>query len=120
MDALLFPHLFPEGEGGYPESTGMKFSEYARRRLLGQDGRFERDPAYVMWLLEEHMKKRLSGNVNVRMKGQELPQFGSRFEGFNRKVFSAMRDLRALCRTSTPRRASPSACTSSWGSPNSF
>ena len=91
VDALLFPRLFPEGEGGYSE--GKKFSEYARRRLLGQDGRFEQDPAYLMWLLEEHMKKRLSGNVNVRMKGQELPRLGSRFEAFNRKVFSAMRDL---------------------------
>ena len=92
VDAILFPHLFPEGEGGYPEHA-KKFSEYARRRLLGQDGRFKKDPSYTMWLLEEHMKKRLSGNVNVRMKGQELPQFGSRYESFNRKVFSALRDL---------------------------
>ena len=92
VDALLFPHLFPEGEGGYPENA-KKFSEYARRRLLGQDGRFEQDPSYTMWLLEEHMKKRLSGNVNVRMKGQELPQFGSRYESSNRQVYSALRDL---------------------------
>ena len=93
VDALLFPHLFPEGNGGYPQQANKKFKEYARQRLLGQDGRFEKDPSYTMWLLEEHMKKRLSGNVNVRMKGQELPQMGSRYEAFNRKVFSALRDL---------------------------
>ena len=93
IDAMLFPHLFPDGHGGYPQHTGKKFSEYARRRLLGQDGRFEKDSAYVMWLLEEHLKKRLSGNVNVRMKQQEIPRFGNRFDTFNRKIFSALRDL---------------------------
>ena len=93
IDAALFPHLFPDGEGGYPQHAWKKFSEYARRRLLGQEGRFEREPAYIMWLLEEHMKKRLSGNVNVRMKQQELPRFGNRYETFNRQIFSALRDL---------------------------
>ena len=93
VDALLFPHLFPEGRGGFPQHAHKKFTEYARQRLLGQDGRFEKDPAYTMWLLEEYMKKRLSGNVNVRMKGQELPQLGSRYEKFNRQVYSALRDL---------------------------
>ena len=93
VDAMLFPHLFPEGTGGFPQHANKKFTEYARQRLLGQDGRFEKDPAYTMWLLEEHMKKRLSGNVNVRMKGQELPQLGSRYETFNRQVYSALRDL---------------------------
>ena len=93
VDAHLFPHLFPEGKGGYPQQANKKFTEYARQRLLGQDGRFEKDPSYTMWLLEEHMKKRLSGNVNVRVKNQELPQMGNRYEAFNRNVFSALRDL---------------------------
>ena len=93
VDAHLFPHLFLEGNGGYPQQANKKFTEYARQRLLGQDGRFEKDPSYTMWLLEEHMKKRLSGNVNVRVKNQELPQMGNRYEAFNRKVFSALRDL---------------------------
>eukprot|EP00435_Cladocopium_sp_Y103_P025616 s2382_g6.t1 len=92
VDAALFPHLFPEGEGGYPEHAKLFFKEYARKRLLGQDGRFEKDTSYTMWLLEEHMKKRLSGNVNVRMKGQELPQLGSRYESFSRKIFLALRE----------------------------
>ena len=93
MDALFFPHLFPSGMGGYQSRQHKKFSEYARRRLLNQDGRFEADPAYIMWLLEEHLKKRLSGNVNVRMKNHLQPRSGTQFEGVNRQVFTALRDL---------------------------
>ena len=93
IDPMLFPHLFPEGQGGYQPDIHLKFSAYARKRLLGQDGRFENDPAYIMWLLEEHMKKRLSGNVNVRMKNQISPQLGTRFDDFTRKLFTALRDL---------------------------
>ncbi len=93
MDALFFPHLFPSGTGGYQRDQHKKFSEYARRRLLSQDGRFGADPAYIMWLLEEHLKKRLSGNVNVRMKNHLQPASGTQFEGVNRQVFTALRDL---------------------------
>ena len=93
IDTMLFPHLFPTGQHGYRQGEYKKFSEYARKRLLGADGRFEQDPAYIMWLLEEHMKKRLSGNVNVRMKGQVAPQFNSRYEDMSRKIFTALRDL---------------------------
>ena len=93
IDAVLFPHLFPTGQHGYRQGEYKKFSEYARKRLLGADGRFEQDPAYIMWLLEEHMKKRLSGNVNVRIKDQVAPQFNSRYEDMSRKIFTALRDL---------------------------
>eukprot|EP00913_Durusdinium_trenchii_P021087 g19816.t1 len=93
IDAKIFPHLFPHGHGGYLPELYAKFSEYARRRLLGQDGRFEDDTAYIMWLLEEHLKRRLSGNVNVRMKGQLQPRSGIRYEDFHRQVFTAARDL---------------------------
>ena len=48
IDAVLFPHLFPDGQGGYRPHVYYKFSEYARKRLLSRDGRFEADPAYVM------------------------------------------------------------------------
>ena len=93
IDPVLFPHLFPSGVGGYQPEIHLKFSEYARRRLLGRDGRFENDPAYIMWLLEEQMKKRLSGNVNVRVKGQLQPQLGSRYDDFSRSIYTALRDL---------------------------
>ena len=93
IDTKLFPHLFPDGQGGYDPDAYEKFVEYARKRLLGQDGRFENDAAYIMWLLEEHMKKRLSGNVNVRIKGQLAPKLGDRFADFNHQIFTALRDL---------------------------
>ena len=92
VDVLLFPHLFPDGEGGLLKGSYSKFSDYARRRLLGQDGRFERDPAYIMWLLEEHQKTRLSGNINVRMK-QAPPQGFSAYEDRQRQIFTAARDM---------------------------
>ena len=93
IDAVLFPHLFPDGQGGYRPHVYYKFSEYARKRLLSKDGRFEADPAYVMWLLEEQMRKRLSGNVTVRLKGQLHPELASRHEEYTRRVFTALRDL---------------------------
>ena len=93
IDAVLFPHLFPDGQGGYDPDAHQKFVEYARKRLLGQDGRFEADAAYIMWLLEERMKKRLSGNVNVRMKNQLTPKRGERFADFSHQIFTALRDL---------------------------
>lgn len=43
--------------------------------------------------LRRHMRKRLSGNVNIRMRGQELPRFGSCCETINGKVFPALTDL---------------------------
>lgn len=93
VDTVLFPHLFPDGRGGYDPGAHKEFYVYARKRLLGQDGRFEADAAYIMWLLEEHMKKRLSGNVNVRIKDLHAPKLGDRFADFNNKIFTALRDL---------------------------
>ena len=88
MDVKFFPHLFPTGEGGWKEEYGS-FSQYARKRLLGADPRFEASPGYIMWLLEMHLKKRLSGNVNVRIGGQQV---SSRRDG-KRQVFAALRDI---------------------------
>ncbi|OLP76505.1 hypothetical protein AK812_SmicGene43552, partial [Symbiodinium microadriaticum] len=65
MDVKFFPHLFPTGTGGWQDQHGS-FSQYARKRLLGLDPRFESSAAYIMWLLEMHTKKRLTGNINVR------------------------------------------------------
>ena len=87
MDVKFFPHLFPTGEGGWKEEYGS-FSQYARKRLLGADPRFEASPGYIMWLLEMHLKKRLSGNVNVRIGGQQV---SSRRDGKG-QVFAALRN----------------------------
>ncbi|CAE7929859.1 unnamed protein product, partial [Symbiodinium necroappetens] len=65
IDVKFFPHLFPDGTNGWKDAY-RSFAQYARKRLLGQDGRFEQSASYIMWLLETQLKKRLSGNVNVR------------------------------------------------------
>ena len=92
MDVKLFPHLFPTGTGGW-QSMYPSFSQYARKRLLSQDPRFEASPAYTMWLLETQTKKRLSGNINVRISGQQAPSRKTMYERGNNQVYTALRDI---------------------------
>ena len=92
MDVKLFPHLFPTGTGGW-QSMYPSFSQYARKRLLSQDPRFEASPAYTMWLLEMQTKKRLSGNINVRISGQQAPSRKTMYERGNNQVYTALRDI---------------------------
>ncbi|CAE7890913.1 pfh1, partial [Symbiodinium necroappetens] len=91
MDVKFFPHLFPAGTGGWQNGYGS-MSQYARKRLLGLDPRFEASPAYIMWLLEMHIKKRLSGNINVRIGGQP-PSGKSKYQEGRGQVFTALRDI---------------------------
>ena len=91
MDVKFFPHLFPAGTGGWQNGYGS-MSQYARKRLLGLDPRFEASPAYIMWLLEMHIKKRLSGNINVRIGGQP-PSEKSKYQEGRGQVFTALRDI---------------------------
>ena len=91
MDVKFFPHLFPAGTGGWQNGYGS-MSQYARKRFLGLDPRFEASPAYIMWLLEMHIKKRLSGNINVRIGGQP-PNGKSQYQEGRGQVFTALRDI---------------------------
>ena len=91
MDVKFFSHLFPAGTGGWQNSYGS-LSQYARKRLLGLDPRFEASPAYIMWLLEMHIKKRLSGNINVRIGGQP-PNGKNKYQEGRGQVFTALRDI---------------------------
>ncbi|CAE7168630.1 pfh1, partial [Symbiodinium necroappetens] len=91
MDVKVFPHLFPTGTGGWQNGYGS-LSQYARKRLLGLDPRFQASPAYIMWLLEMHIKKRLSGNINVRIGGQP-PNAKSKYQEGRSHVFTALRDI---------------------------
>ena len=91
MDVKFFPHLFPAGTGGWQNGYGS-ISQYARKRLLGLDPRFEASPAYIMWLLEMRIKKRLSGNINVRIGGQP-PNGKSQYQEGRGQVFTALRDI---------------------------
>ncbi|CAE7255179.1 pfh1, partial [Symbiodinium natans] len=92
MDAKFFPHLFPTGTGGWQNDNGS-FSQYARKRLLSVDARFEASTAYIMWLLEMQTKKRLSGNINVRIGNQRAPYGSSDYENGSRQVYTALRDM---------------------------
>ena len=92
LDVRFFPHLFPDGTGGWQNSY-RSFAQYARKRLLGKDPRFEASPAYIMWLLETQMKKRLSSNVNVRVGLQHTPGPAKGYEDGSRRVYTALRDL---------------------------
>ena len=92
MDAKFFPHLFPSGTGGWQNDNGS-FSQYARKRLLSLDSRFEASTAYIMWLLEMQTKKRLSGNINVRIGNQRVPYGSSDYENGSRQVYAALRDM---------------------------
>ena len=92
LDAKFFPHLFPTGCGGWQNDYGG-FAQYARRRLLSADGRFEGSTGYIMWLLEMKTKKRLSGNINVRISNQRTPRSRSEYENGSRRVYAALRDI---------------------------
>ena len=92
IDVKFFPHLFPDGTNGWKD-TYKSFSQYARKRLLGQDGRFEQSASYIMWLLETHLKKRLSGNVNVRVGSQQRPAGCHGYQDGSRQVYTALRDI---------------------------
>ncbi|CAE7339228.1 pfh1, partial [Symbiodinium sp. CCMP2456] len=92
LDAKFFPHLFPTGFGGWRNDYGG-FAQYARRRLLSADGRFEGSTGYIMWLLEMKTKKRLTGNINVRISNQRTPRSKSEYENGSRRVYAALRDI---------------------------
>ena len=92
IDAKFFPHLFPEGNDGWKQEY-QSFVQYARKRLLGQDQRFETSTSYIMWLLETQMKKRLSGNVNVRVGMQQKPAGCHGYQDGSRRVYTALRDI---------------------------
>ena len=92
IDVKFFPQLFPDGTNGWKDSY-KSFSQYARKRLLGQDGRFEQSASYIMWLLETQLKKRLSGNVNVRVGSQQKPAGCHGYQDGSRRVYTALRDI---------------------------
>ena len=65
VDVIIFPHLFPTGSGGFPGLQACKLPDYCRRRLLGEDPRFQQDPQYIFWLLETWFKHKVSSNTQV-------------------------------------------------------
>ncbi|CAJ1362360.1 unnamed protein product, partial [Effrenium voratum] len=90
MDTKIFPHLFPTGQGGWDER--MPFPRYSRSRLLGAEPRFEQDPSYVHFLLEQYYKRKISANANVRIGKLQQPSASSR-QALLRSVYTTMRDI---------------------------
>ena len=90
MDTKIFPHLFPTGQGGWDER--MPFPRYSRSRLLGAEPRFEQDPSYVHFLLDQYYKRKISANANVRIGKLQQPSASSR-QALLRSVYTTMRDI---------------------------
>ncbi len=90
-DVKIFPHLFPTGEHGY--DARMKFSTYARQRLLNEDPRFEQSADYTYFLLEVWLKKRISGNTNVRIAQRTVASNNTTHDALRRQVYTTLRDI---------------------------
>ena len=55
LEEKCFPHLFPHGVGGYLstyQSSGVRYSNYRKQRLMGIDRRFVQDRTYMAFLLQ--------------------------------------------------------------------
>lgn len=52
IEALAFPHLFPDGRGSFNEerATKLTWAEYCKARLFSADSRFASDPSYIFFL----------------------------------------------------------------------
>ena len=90
-DVKIFPHLFPTGEHGY--NPRMKFSSYARQRLLNEDPRFEQSADYTYFLLEMWLKKRISANTNVRIAQQAIGNDKTSQDALRRQIYTTLRDI---------------------------
>ena len=82
IDVLIFPHLFSTGSGGFPGLKTCKLPDYCRKRLLGEDARFQQDPQYIFWLLEMWFKHKVSSNTQVFVG----PQSSSRLFPFQHQI----------------------------------
>ncbi|CAF3761193.1 unnamed protein product, partial [Rotaria sordida] len=52
IEALAFPHLFPDGQGSYDEEreTNLQWKEYCKARLFSSDSHFAADSSYIFYL----------------------------------------------------------------------
>jgi len=71
LEARLFPHLFPKGEGVRPDS--LPFASHARRRLLDFQPTFQQDADYNFYLLESWFRKNLSSATQVYVGASHVP-----------------------------------------------
>ncbi|CAK9092420.1 unnamed protein product, partial [Durusdinium trenchii] len=95
-DVKFFPHLFPDGVGGWRNAIRTSASTREGACLQTKKSNKDKDigsPEYIMWLLEKQMKKRLTGNINVRISNQQRPNSHSNYEDAKTFVHTALRDM---------------------------
>ncbi|CAF4973561.1 unnamed protein product, partial [Rotaria sp. Silwood1] len=74
IEALAFPHLFPDGEGSYDEEreTNLKWKEYCKARLFSSDSRFAADSSYIFYLQYLGDLKQVYSGINIAFR-KKLP-----------------------------------------------
>jgi DNA replication protein DnaC len=70
IEALAFPHLFPDGHGTYNEEreTVLQWKEYCKARLFSSDPRFGGDSSYIFFLQYVSDLKQVFSSINVAFR----------------------------------------------------
>ncbi|CAF2123941.1 unnamed protein product [Rotaria magnacalcarata] len=74
MEALAFPHLFPDGKGSFDEQreTILQWKEYCKTRLFSSDSRFAADSSYIFFLQYLGDLKQVFSGINIAFR-KKLP-----------------------------------------------
>ncbi|CAF4377139.1 unnamed protein product, partial [Rotaria sp. Silwood2] len=74
IEALAFPHLFPDGQGSYDEDrqTILRWKEYCKARLFSSDSRFASDSSYIFYLQYLGDLKQVYSGINIAFR-KKLP-----------------------------------------------
>ncbi|CAF1501797.1 unnamed protein product, partial [Rotaria sordida] len=74
IEALAFPHLFPDGQGSYDEEreTNLQWKEYCKARLFSSDSRFAADSSYIFYLQYLGDLKQVYSGINIAFR-KKLP-----------------------------------------------
>ncbi|CAF4491580.1 unnamed protein product, partial [Rotaria socialis] len=70
IEALAFPHLFPDGKGSFDEEreTILKWKEYCKTRLFSSDSRFAADSSYIFFLQYLGDLKQVYSGINIAFR----------------------------------------------------
>ena len=70
IEALAFPHLFPDGRGSFDEerTTKLTWTEYCKARLFSSEPRFASDPSYIFFLQYLGDLKHAFSGINIAFR----------------------------------------------------
>ncbi|CAF3475451.1 unnamed protein product [Rotaria socialis] len=70
IEALAFPHLFPDGRGSFDEKRQCKlgWKEYCKLRLFSSDSRFASDSNYIFFLKYLADLKQTFSSINIAFR----------------------------------------------------